>query len=461
MPFIDRKKELSFLEEKWLEDKPQLIVLWGKRRVGKTELVKQFIKSKPSVYFFSENTSNKDQLRKFSLSIGKFFNEPLLETRGFAEWEESFKYIKEKNRKFVLVIDEFPYLIQSNPAIPSLFQLAWDEYWSKSNIYLILLGSSISMMETEVLGYKAPLYGRRTGQWLVEPMSFDSVSLFRNEKSFEDRLTHYGIAGGIPAYWLKFDEDKRFYDNLSEHVLKKGQALYDEAEFILKEELREPRYYFALLQAIASGKRKLSEIVNSTGINQPTANKYLSVLSDLRIVEREIPVTEQMPHKSKKGLYRISDEFFQFFFKFVFARRSELELGMIEQVLVQIKKDLPVYLSFIYERVSIQIISKKTELFFPFRSIGRWWDKNEEIDIVAVNGETDSILFGEVKWSSKPVGIDIIENLKRKSKMVVWGGKNRKEYYCLFSKSGFTQKLTDIAKKEKILLFEGERFLHN
>jgi hypothetical protein len=461
MAFINRKEELSFLEEKWLENKPQLIVLWGKRRVGKTELVKQFIKNKPSIYFFSENTSNKDQLKKFSLSIGKFFNEPLLETRGFGEWEESFKYIKEKGKKFVLAIDEFPYLIQSNPAISSLFQMAWDEYWSKSSIYLIILGSSISMMETEVLGYKAPLYGRRTGQWLVEPMPFDSVSSFRKDKPFEDRLMHYGVAGGIPAYWLQFDNDKKFDDNLTECVLKKGRVLYDEAEFILREELREPRYYFALLQAIALGKRKLSEIVNSTGINQPTANKYLSVLSDLRIVERELPVTEEMPLKSRKGLYRITDEFFQFFFKFIFPKRSELELGSIDPVLEAIKKDLPIYLSFLYERIAMQIISKRTELFFPFRFIGRWWDNNEEIDFIAINREIDSILFGEVKWSNKPVGVDIIENLKRKSKMVAWGGKNknRKEYYCLFSKSGFTEKMTDMARKDKILLFEGEKLI--
>lgn len=345
LKFINREAELAFLERKWKERKPQLIVLWGKRRVGKTELVKQFINDKPHVYFLSESTNEVEQLRRISTAIGRFFKEPLLLTRGFNEWEECFKYIKEKKRRFIFAIDEFPYLIQSNPAIPSLFQKAWDEYWSKSNVCLILLGSSMAMMETEVLGYKSPLYGRRTGQWKVDPMTFQSVSKFRSGKAFEDRLLHFAAAGGIPAYWLQFSMEKDFFENLKEHVLKKGQMLFDEVEFILREELREPRYYFALLQAIAQGKRKLSEIVNATGIAQPVANKYLGVLSDLRIVEREIPVTEEKPLKSKKGLYRIIDEFFQFWFRFVFPRRSELEMWRIDDVLKDIRLEMPQYLS--------------------------------------------------------------------------------------------------------------------
>lgn len=459
MDFIDREKELAFLEEKWEEPKAQLIVLWGKRRVGKTELVKQFIKDKPYVYFLSESTSETEQLKRFSLSVGRFFKEPLLETRGFAGWEESFRYIKDKDQKFVLVIDEFPYLIQSNPAIPSLFQKAWDEYWSRSNIYLILLGSSISMMETEVLGYRAPLYGRRSGQWRLEPMTFDSVSNFRKGKSFEDRLMHYSLAGGIPAYWLQFSDEKDFFENLKDRVLKKGEMLYDETEFILREELREPRYYFALLQAIAQGKRKLSEIVNATGITQPMANKYLGVLSDLRIVERELPVTEEKPLKSKKGLYRIRDEFFHFWFKFIFPRRSELEMGRVDEVLSSIREGMPQHLSSVYEKVAIELLWKHMDRFFPFTYIGRWWDRNEEIDIVGINGDLNSILFGEVKWSERPIGIDIYGALKEKSHKVKWGGKGRKEYFCLFNKKGYTDAMVEIAKKEGVVLFACENIL--
>lgn len=342
--FIDRGKELAFLEQKWAESKAQMIVLWGKRRVGKTEIVKQFIMNKPHIYFLAESTHEREQLRRFSLILGEFFKEPLLITRGFDNWEEGFRYMREKNKIFVLVIDEFPYLIQSNSGISSIFQRAWDEYLSSSLVFLILLGSSVAMMETEVLGYKAPLYKRRTGQWKIQAMPFAKIKDFRRSKSFEDQLLHYSVCGGTPAYWLWFSKGNDFFQNLRNYVLKKGEPFYDEVEFILREELREPRYYFSLLQAIAQGKRRLSEIVNATGIQQPTANKYLGVLRDLDIVEREVPVTEEKPLKSKKGLYKIKDEFFQFWFRFVFTRRAELEMDNVDRVIENIKQEIPDYL---------------------------------------------------------------------------------------------------------------------
>jgi AAA+ ATPase superfamily predicted ATPase len=453
MGFVDREKELAFLEGKWEEKRAQLIILWGKRRVGKTELIKRFVRDKPHIYFLSESSHESEQLKRFSHVVGQFFKEPLLETRGFGGWEESFKYLKDKNQRFVLVIDEFPYLIQSNPAMPSLFQKAWDEYWSKSSIYLILLGSSIGMMETEVLGYRAPLYGRRTGQWRIDPMPFESAGEFRKGKSFEDKLLHFSMAGGIPAYWLQFSPEKDFKKNLRDHVLKKGQMLYEEVEFILREELREPRYYFSLLHAIAQGKHRLSEIVNATGIPQPIANKYLSVLSDLKIITREVPVTEERPLKSKKGLYRIVDEFFRFWFKFVFPNRGDLELGRMENVMHYIQKELPQYIASIYEKVAVETLWRFKDRLFPFTSVGRWWDKNEGIDIVAISKDTNEILFGEVKWSEKPVGTNILDELVLKSRRVEWGRKGRKEYFCLFSRSGFTLPLIKRAGIEGIFLF--------
>jgi len=452
--FINREVELAFLEQKWNEPKAQFIVLWGKRRVGKTELTRQFIKGKPHVYFLSESTNEKEQLSRLSQSLGRFFGEPLLETRGFTGWEECFSYVKAKDRRFVLVIDEFPYLIYSNPAVTSLFQKAWDEYWSGGNIFLILLGSSISMMENEVMGYRSPLYGRRTGQWRVDPMRFEEIGRFRKGKTFDDRISHFAVAGGIPAYWLMFDPKAAFEDNLKNGVLRKGEMLYDEVEFILREELREPRYYFALLQAIAQGKRKLSEIVNATGMTQPVANKYLGVLADLKIVERELPVTEKMPLKSKKGLYRIIDEFFRFWFRFVFTRRGELEMGRIGEVMTDIHKGLPGHLGGVYENVAAETVRAHTRLFFPFSAVGRWWEKGEEIDVVGVNEDLDSILFCEVKWSTKPIGTDIYEDLKRKALQVEWGSPKRKEFFCLFGKKGFTEAMVKKAKEDGVILFK-------
>ena len=457
MKFIDRERELSFLESKYAEDKSQFIILWGKRRVGKTELVKKFVRNKPHVYFLSESTNEQEQLIRFSKAIGQFFDESLLENRGFSSWDESFQYIKAKNKRLIIAIDEFPYLILSNPAITSIFQRAWDEFWHNSQIFLIILGSSMAMMENEVLGYRSPLYGRRTGQWRVDPMAFSYISEFRKSKSFEDKLSHYSVAGGIPAYWLQFNDKLDFWKNVEQNVLQKGQMLYDEVEFILREELREPRYYFALLQAISQGKRKLSEIVNATGLRQPVANKYLGVLSDLKVVERELPVTVEKPLKSRKGLYRISEEFFDFWFKFVFTRRGELEMGKADTVLNYMRERANQHLSLVYEKVAQEVIWNNTERFFPFAKVGRWWEKNQEIDLVAVNPEINAILFGEVKWSNKPVGTNIYAALKEKAKMVKWENENRLQHFCLFSKSGFTDAMIKQAEAEGVILFKHDQ----
>jgi len=436
-----------------------MIVLWGKRRIGKTELVKQFIKNKPHIYFLAENTHEKEQLTRFSSALGEFFKESLLATRGFSNWEESFRYIKEKSRRFVLVIDEFPHLIQSNNGIPSILQRIWDEYLSQSPVFLILLGSSVAMMETEVLGVKAPLYGRRTGQWKVQAMTFDEMRNFRPSKSFEDQIQHYAVGGGTPAYWAWLSKGEHFFENLENRVLRKGEPLYDEVEFILREELREPRYYFSLLQAIAQGKRKLSEIVNATGIPQPTANKYLGVLSDLDIVEREVPVTDEKPFKSKKGLYRIRDEFIQFWFRFIFPKRSELEMDRADRVMEHIGLEMPNYLSLIYEKVAREFVMKNANAFFDLERLGRWWDKDDEIDIVGLSREGNAILFGEAKWSRKLVGTNIFEELRRKAKRVVWGDAKTRPFYVLFSRKGFTNGMIDLAKKEKVVLIRGDERL--
>ncbi len=494
VPFIDREEELSFLEEKWRGTDPQLIVLWGKRRVGKTELVKQFIKKRPHIYFLAESTSEKEQLDRFSRAAGDFFAEPLLHTRGFSTWEEGLRYIAEKGRHLVLAVDEFPYLVLSSKGISSVFQGAWDEHLSRSPVYLLLLGSSVGMMESEVLGHKAPLYGRRTGQWKVRPLPFSQASRFRERRSFEDKVMHYSLAGGIPAYWLHFSPGKDFAGNLRDCLLRKGEVLYDEAEFLLREELREPRYYFSLLQAIAQGKRKLSEIVGATGIPHATANKYLLVLSDLDIVEREVPVTEEKPAKSKKGLYRIKDEFFAFWFRFVFPRRGDLEMGRLQRVAAEIQKGMPQYLGQVYERIAAEILWDNMECFFPFDALGRWWDRGEEIDIVALNREQGKMLFAEVKWSEKLVGTDIYDALKAKADRAIPAGRDKagasgqanakkgprggsggraageggarergpdgggiERHFALFSRKGFTPAMLKVAREEGVTLFKADR----
>lgn len=453
--FIDREKELDFLERLWNNNEPQLIVIYGKRRVGKTELIKQFIKDKPHIYFLAQKISENDNLKILGKIVGDFFNDKILQISGFQSWQVFFEYLRDKIKKnrLIIVIDEFPYLAEINKGISSIFQFGWDEFLKYCNVYLILCGSSIGMMESEVLSYKAPLYGRRTGQIFLKPFDFYNSSKFYPNLSFDIRLEFYSITDGNPHYLLKFCEKKTLKENIIDNLLTPLSELYSEVEFILREELREPRNYFSILKAISLGKTRLSEIMNETGFEKSFINKYIDILEKLHIIKKEVPVTEKNPLKSRKGVYKVDDQFFKFWFRYILPNRSLIEEGKIEKVLNLIFDDFNIFVSEVYENVAREILKLHENIIFDFDKIGKWWDKNEEIDIVAFSEKEKKILFGEVKWTNKPVGVNIYYDLKRKSKLVDWNKDNRKEYYCLFSKSGFTEEMKYISKMENVFLF--------
>jgi AAA+ ATPase superfamily predicted ATPase len=231
---------------------------------------------------------------------------------------------------------------------------------------------------------------------------------------------------------------------------------------LLREELKEPRNYFVILEALSLGKTRLSEIINETGFDKGISSRYISILNSLQITTKEIPVTEKIPEKSRKGIYFIDDNFFNFWFRFVFKNRTFLEENRINEVVKKINKAMIELLARNYERVACDILrdtifSKK--LTAEFEVYGRWWDKKGEIDIVALNYENREILFGEVKWTNKKVGIDIYEDLKRKSEMVEWWKGATKKYFALFSKSGFTDDMLKTAEKEKVYLFHKDNLI--
>ena len=460
MKFIDREKELRALDKFWREDQPQFIVIYGKRRVGKTELIKQFIKDKPRVYFLAQAINEHENLKALGGAVGEAMGDETLSKKGFDTWKEFFSYIRERlKKKMVLAIDEFPYLAEANKGIPSIFQAAWDEHLAHSPLFLILCGSSIGMMEKAVLAYKAPLYGRRTGQILLEPFAFSSAREFYPSLPFERSLELYSIAGGNPSYLNKLDGSISLSKNIEQKILPPESFLFNEIGFILREELREPRNYMTILKAIALGKHKIGEIVNETGLAKGILHKYLFTLEDLYVVHKEVPVTEKIPLKSRKGIYKLRDQFFKFWFKYILPNQGSILAGNQHWVLDKILKDIPVLIAENYESVARELVWRQAEKFFPILKIGRWWDRNEEIDIVALNDEENAALFGEVKWSGRPVGTDIYENLKEKASRVQWGAPGRKEYYCLFSKSGFTPALLNLAGKEKISLFHQDKLL--
>jgi hypothetical protein len=455
--FIDREFELGILKERYDSRKPEFLVIYGKRRIGKTELVKQAFKDIKHIYLLADRRSDFDLLGDFSRRIGRFFDDVGVSMVGIRDWVELFEYLEKKigDKRIMIIIDEFPFLVGGNKAIPSLFQKGWDEYLQHTNVFLILMGSSISMMEKEVLYYKSPLYGRRTGQLLLHPLKFKDARRFFPKKSIEEQIEFYSILGGTPAYLLQFLEDKTLAENIKERILRRDAFLYNEVEFILRGELKEPRQYFTILKEISFGRNRVNELTQATNIERSILSRYLSILEGLRIIQREIPVTEKHPHKSRKGIYKIEDNFFRFWFEFVFPYRGDIERDEIDGVLQRINKQLPQFVSYAFEDIckeaSWELLK---QMPFRFAKIGKWWYKENEIDIIALNDETKEILFGECKWRDKKVDAKLVEDLKEKSRLVDWNKNKRKEYFAIFSKSGFTKSCLNHCKEEGVMTFD-------
>lgn len=360
-----------------------------------------------------------------------------------------------QSERLVVVLDEFPYLIAANPSLASVLQRTWDRSLKNTQIMLILDGSYIGMMEETVLGYNAPLYGRRAAQYLLEPLEFVDAQQFFLSYSADDRLRAYAVYGGTPAYLQTIQSERSLKTNILDGILTRGSALYDEVRFVLQQELREPRNYFAVLQAIASGNTRQNEIKQAAGLENITP--YLETLQQLHLVERIVPVTESQPHKSRRGIYRLKDNFLRFWFRFVLPNHSQLERGAKEVVFdTAISPDLDAFASTIFEAVCTQYFWRnglKGKLPFLPKQIGGWWQANEEIDIVLL-GDTHTMLV-ECKWSRHPVGSDILEQLERKSKALLKEVRGQAVLFGLCSRSGFTDQIQERAKqREDVVLYE-------
>jgi AAA+ ATPase superfamily predicted ATPase len=459
--FIGRKNELAQMEELWQKSntQAQFLVLYGKRRVGKTELVKEFLKDKDHIFYLSGRTSAKEELSSATETIFAGLGENYLSRGAFNNWRQLFDYLGGKlalrDKPIVLVFDEFPFLAESQPAISSLFQYGWEQCLKDKKVFLILLGSSIKMMYKHALNYSAPLFGRRTASILLEPFSYLEASEFFDPKaSFVDKFSLYSLVGGIPAYLRQMTIQKSLEENIVSNFLQKGAFLNLEPEYLLADEFPEPNNYLTILKGVGMGRTRSSELLNLTGIEVTKLPYYLKTLIDLRLIKREIPITEKNPENSKKSNYSIADLFLRFYFSFVFPNRSNFASGDLSNITTQQKLLVNQIIAKSYEDSSQEFIKKaikqkKLPQFFEF---GRWWDKNNEIDLVGLNSEENSILFVEVKWNNAQVDIDIFWKLVERSELVNWGEKGRKKYYALISKSGFTKQMEALAKERAVVL---------
>lgn len=449
--FVNREGELMRLEKRYQSKKAELIIVYGRRRVGKTRLLREFSRNKASIFFLADLNPDNFQTDRFTEVLYKHTGDSFLKTQKLGSWDAIFEYISKLTvkRKLLVVIDEFPYLISANPAVPSILQRYWDERLSTTKICLVLCGSYISVMEQKVLGYRSPLYGRRTAQLMLTPFDFFEFAKFFRKMKIRELMEYYAVCGGIPAYIMQF-RGSNIWQEIRQEILQVDSYLYDEIPFLLNEELREPSNYFAILQAIAFGKTKLNEISQMAKIESSKTIRYLDILRDLRIVQRIVPSTEKMPHKSRRGLYKISDYFARFWFRFVYPNRVFIESGEQNYVIKhKIKPFFSMHVSSVFENICIEFLKKER----AFNYIGRWWHREVEIDIVGTS-ENSRFIFGECKWSTRPVGMNIVDRLFEKIDYfkMNYKGKVKKYEVVLFSKSGYTRKCMQEARRLNLRL---------
>ncbi|MGI6727429.1 MAG: ATP-binding protein [Anaerovoracaceae bacterium] len=456
--FYGREKELKKLNEMYRSDKFEFAVVYGRRRVGKTTLLTEFSKGKKAIYFIAREANGGINLQNFSTDVFRVTNENKWENTYFSDWEKAFDYIYciSQNERIILVIDEYPYLAEGYRPISSIIQAHIDMKLKDSKLFLILCGSSMSFMENQVLGYKSPLYGRRTAQFKVKPFTyFESIPFFQGFER-EDKAVLYGITGGIPEYLSKINSKMSLKENILSLYLSDSGALYEEPTNLMKQELREPSTYNGIIEAIAGGGSRLNEIATKSGMESNKCAKYLSSLLSLGIVKKEIPITEK---PGKKSIYLLEDQMFRFWYRFVFPNMSLIALDLGKEVYnTKIEPQLNSFMGFVFEEICKQYLYEniKSAPFF-FGQIGRWWGNNpklkrqEEIDLMAADG--DSALFGECKWTNEPVSTKVLKDLVEKSNLFHYKDK----YFFLFSKRSFTDDCIYEAEKMgnvKLISFE-------
>ena len=447
--FIGREREVAALDRLYESNKFEFAVIYGRRRVGKTALINHFIDNKEAIYFMGVESNEKQNLENFSKSIIEYSSGIEAKT-SFLSFQAALEYVFKlsERKRLILVIDEYPYVARSSKSLASTLQLLIDKYKDTSKLMLILCGSSMSYMEDEVLAYKSPLYGRRTAQMKILPFSFNEACRYLKNYSDEDKALAYGIVGGTPQYLLQIDDRLSIEDNIKNTYLNPISFLYEEPTNLLKQEVREPAIYTAIITAIAVGASRMSDISNKVGEDSNICANYLKSLINLGIIKKETPYGEK---SSRKSIYSIKDNMFRFWYRFVPGNNSIIMRGAADIVYKRIEPQLSEYMGAVFEEICKQylwnlLLNGNSPV--EFSELGRWWGndpiekKQTEIDIM---GEQDkqTALFGECKWTNEKVDLGVLETLIKRSKLFSYVNV----HLYLFSKSGFTKGCIDKANE--------------
>lgn len=454
--FHCREKELRDLNKRYSKDCFECIVIYGRRRVGKTALINEFCKDKPTIFFSALNASSQENLETLSKAIYEKEHLNSENAPVYTSFDAAFSEITQmaKAERLVFVIDEYPYLAKANKSISSRLQHIIDHVWKDGKLFLILCGSSMSFMEYQVLGYESPLYGRRTGQFKIQALSYKEMTAFNPTLTCEQQALVYGITGGIPHYINKLDVHDDVDEALKDNLFNTSSYLFEEPENLLKQELREPAIYNSVVAAIAGGASRSNEIATKVGVEATVCAKYLKVLLNLGILKRKTPITEKA---GKKTIYAIGDNFFRFWYRFVPQNTSAISAGRIERIYdAVIKKHYADYMGHVFEQMCQEyLFLYADDLPIILSDIGQWWgndskEKKEiEIDIVGTPTEGKEYLIGSCKYRNEPIGVDELELIKHYSDVF---GKGEKYYYYIFSKSGFTEGLKTAEDRGEVKL---------
>jgi len=473
--FVGREAELKFLNDKYETERGQLVVLYGRRRVGKTETLREFCKGKPHLFFSCTQTTDRVQLQKFSKQMLKENIPAKKYITEFADWEKAFHAVLDLpygEKKKLLIIDEFSYMCKGNKSIPSILQNLWDTELRDENVMIVLCGSAMSFMEKELLAEKNPLYGRATGIYKMKEMGFYDAAKFFPDYSERDKVIAYAVLGGIPHYLRQWDSKLSVSENIKRNILTKGCILYSEVEFLLHQELRETPVYNSIIEAVALGNSTLNSISQKSLVEDTSKTSvYLKNLIELGIVEREFSVDAKVKEQANgnRGTYRLTDNFFRFWYAFGFANFSQLEDGDVDGVYTYVVKPaLHEFASITFEDVCREFVremQKQNMLPFRYFKMGRWTGKTTlrdktaknglriaetEIDLLCIDQKGENYMVGECKFKKEP--FTYTEYLNTLSKLTPQKEK-AKFYYALFSESGFDEKIVEDLKENKTFIY--------
>lgn len=461
--FLCREKELAKMNKRYRSDNMECIIIYGRRRVGKTALIKEFSKDKPTVFFPALRSNARENLEALSKAIYCFKNPEAIEAPVYASFDAAFSEITRlaKTQRIVFVIDELPYLVKADPSITSRLQHLLDHDWSDSKLFLILCGSSMSFMEKRVLSEKSPLFGRRTAQFKLMPLTYLDAARFHPELSAAENALIYGITGGIPHYINKLNVRGSIKDALLENLFDPSSYLFEEPENLLKQELREPAIYNSIISAIAGGATRLNQIADKTGNETSVCTKYLKSLSDLGIVQKKQPIIQK---STKKTTYYISDNFFRFWYRFVPGNMLSISAGRMDRMYdAAVGSYLSSYMGLVFEDICRQYLTYYApDLPFNLQDIGEWWGpdpeqkKEVQVDIVALGNKPDNtgpgrkMLIGSCKFKNEVIGTDELDLMREYTNL--FSTANDDCFYYIFSKSGFTRGIINMQQQGEVSL---------